>query len=114
MQHENFQKKEKTLDRTVTVWIMMRLSIEIHIKERRKSMKKKKWIKIAIGAAAALTGVLLVCFGEKIKTICVSLNSFRDENLAHTFQHTPEIQPTKKISCGDSTFEFAKDRKSVV
>ena len=90
---------------------MMRLSIEIHIKERRKSMKKKKWIKIAIGAAAALTGVLLVCFGEKIKTICVSLNSFRDENLAHTFQHTPEIQPTKKISCGDSTFEFAKDSK---
>lgn len=77
-------------------------------------MKKKKWIKIAIGAAAALTGVLLVCFGEKIKTICVSLNSFRDENLAHTFQHTPEIQPTKKISCGDSTFEFAKDSNTVL
>lgn len=38
-----------------------------------------------------------------------SLNSFKDENLAHTFQHTPEIQPTKKINKGENTFAFLKE-----
>ncbi|MFR4979060.1 MAG: serine hydrolase domain-containing protein, partial [Butyricicoccus sp.] len=31
----------------------------------------------------------------------VSLNSFRNKNLAYTFQHTPEIQPVKRIKRGD-------------
>ena len=38
-----------------------------------------------------------------------SLKSFKDENLAYTFQHTPEIQPTKKISRGDGPFQFLKE-----
>lgn len=50
---------------------------------------------IVVGAAAAV-GVVGISFGKKIKTLYQSLNSFKDENLAHTFQHTPEIQPTKK------------------
>ena len=38
-----------------------------------------------------------------------SLRSFKDENLAYTFQHTPEIQPTKKISRGNDPFQFLKE-----
>lgn len=43
-----------------------------------------------------------------------SLNSFKDENLAHTFQHTPEIQPTKKINKGENTFAFLKEDNTVL
>lgn len=46
---------------------------------------------------------------KKIKMLYTSLNSFKDENLAHTFQHTPEIQPTKKISKGGNPFAFLKE-----
>jgi hypothetical protein len=53
--------------------------------------------------------VLWLCFGEKIKILHTSLKSFKDENLAYTFQHTPEIQPTKKISRGDDPFQFLKE-----
>lgn len=60
-------------------------------------MKKKGMI--AVGAAAVV-GIAGISFGKKLKTLYTSLNSFKDENLAHTFQHTPEIQPTKKISRG--------------
>lgn len=72
-------------------------------------MKKMKWIWAAAGSIVVLAGIIWACFGEKIKTIYVSLNSFKDENLAHTFQHTPEIQPTKKISRGDNTFQFLQE-----
>ena len=72
-------------------------------------MKKKKWIAIAAGMIIVLTGVVWIGFGKKIKTLYISLNSFKNENLAHTFQHTPEIQPTKKISSGTDTFQFLKD-----
>ena len=53
--------------------------------------------------------MLWLCFGEKIKILHTSLKSFKDENLAYTFQHTPEIQPTKKISRGDDPFQFLKE-----
>lgn len=69
--------------------------------------EKKKIIVVAIG-------VLWLCFGEKIKILYTSLNSFKDENLAHTFQHTPEIQPTKKINKGENTFEFLKEDNTVL
>ena len=72
-------------------------------------MKKKKlFCKVIVGVAAVI-GVVCLCFGKKIKILYTSLNSFKDENLAHTFQHTPEIQPTKKISKGTDTFEFVKE-----
>ena len=64
--------------------------------------------KVMVGVVAAV-GVVCLCFGKKIKILYTSLNSFKDENLAHTFQHTPEIQPTKKISKGEDTFQFVKE-----
>lgn len=72
-------------------------------------MKNGKRIWIAVGGIVVLAGVILACFGEKIKTLYVSLNSFKDENLAHTFQNTPQIQPTKQISRGENTFSFSKE-----
>ena len=68
----------------------------------------KKTSVIVVGAVAAV-GVAGISFGKKIKTLYQSLNSFKDKNLAHTFQHTPEIQPTKKISRGEQVFSFAKE-----
>lgn len=72
-------------------------------------MKKKKLIAIVAGMIVVLAGVVWIGFGKKIKTLYISLNSFKKENLAHTFQHTPEIQPTKKISSAADTFQFAKE-----
>lgn len=71
--------------------------------------KTKRFWMVTVGAVAVITGVLWFCFGEKIKILYTSLNSFKDENLAYTFQHTPEIQPTKKISKGGNTFQFLKE-----
>lgn len=71
--------------------------------------RTKRFWKVTVGAVAVITGVLWFCFGEKIKILYISLNSFKDENLAYTFQHTPEIQPTKKISKGGNTFQFLKE-----
>lgn len=84
-------------------------------KERKMGyMKKKKlFCKVIVGVAAVI-GVVCLCFGKKIKILYTSLNSFKDENLAHTFQHTPEIQPTKKISKGTETFEFVKEDNAIL
>lgn len=68
-------------------------------------MKKKKIIGMTAIVVVAI-GILWLCFGKKIKILYTSLNSFKDENLAHTFQHTPEIQPTKKINKGENTWLF--------
>lgn len=75
---------------------------------------KMKWIGIAAAVIIAVIGVGLLCFGDKIKTIYVSLNSFKDENLAHTFQHTPEIQPVKKIARGEEVFQFPREENIVL
>lgn len=71
--------------------------------------KTKRFWMVTVGAVAVITGVLWFSFGEKIKILYTSLNSFKDENLAYTFQHTPEIQPTKKINKGEKTFQFLKE-----
>ena len=68
-----------------------------------------KWIGTVIVGGVAVAGVLWVSLGKKIKMLSVSLHSFKDENLAHTFQHTPEIQPTRKISSGQNTYQFLKE-----
>lgn len=68
----------------------------------------KQTCMIAAGAAAT-AGTLWFFLGKKIKMLYTSLNSFKDENLAHTFQHTPEIQPTKKINKGECAFQFLKE-----
>lgn len=73
-------------------------------------MKRKKRFGLAvIGVIAVITGTLLFCFGKKIKTLYTSLKSFKNENLSYTFQHTPQIQPTKKISKGENTVYFLKE-----
>lgn len=56
---------------------------------------------IAIGVIVLIAGILLLIFGKRLKRMYVSLNSFRDKNLAYTFQHTPEIQPVQRIKRGD-------------
>lgn len=58
----------------------------------------KKTSVIVIGAAAAV-GVVGISFGKKIKTLYQSLNSFKDKNLAHTFQHTPDLR--QSVQQGD-------------
>lgn len=81
------------------------------MKERKKiDMKKMKAVWIGVAAVAVVVGGLWLIFGKKIRVLYTSLNSFKDENLAYTFQHTPEIQPTKKISRGEGTFSFQKDK----
>lgn len=77
-------------------------------------MNKKKRILTIAASTAALAAVLWLVFGEKIKVLYTSLNSFKDENLAHTFQHTPEIQPVKKISRGTKVFEFRKQENTAL
>lgn len=72
-------------------------------------MKKMKKIGIATVCFAVMIGIVWMGFGENIKILATSLNSFKDENLAHTFQHTPEIQPTEKISHGAANFQFLKE-----
>lgn len=77
-------------------------------------MKKiKRFCMVTTGAAAAL-GILWMRFGKKIKVLYTSLNSFKDENLAYTFQHTPQIQPTKKISRGTEPLQFLQENNAVL
>ena len=82
-------------------------------KSKKGGNKMKKTSVIVVGAAAAV-GVVGISFGKKIKTLYQSLNSFKDENLAHTFQHTPEIQPTRKISRGNDVFQFLKEENAAL
>ncbi len=71
--------------------------------------KNKKWFWGILGGAAVAATVFGLVFGKKIKTLYTSLNSFKNENLAHTFQNTPSIQPTKKISRGAQAYQFEKE-----
>lgn len=64
-------------------------------------MRVMKKFMIAIGVIVLIAGILLLIFGKRLKRMYVSLNSFRDKNLVYTFQHTPEIQPVKRIKRGD-------------
>lgn len=72
-------------------------------------MKKMKVLCIVIAVVVTVFVVLWAVFGEKVKVLRTSLQSFKDENLSHTFQHTPEIQPTKKINKGGDAFQFIKE-----
>lgn len=72
-------------------------------------MKKIKVWSMVLAGIMVIFIVLWIVFGEKVKILYTSLNSFQDENLAYTFQHTPEIQPTKKINKGENPFLFKKE-----
>ncbi len=72
-------------------------------------MNQIKKAGIVIAGVVVAAGIVWGLCGKKVKMLYTSLNSFKDENLAHTFQHTPEIQPTKKISAGGDVFQFSKE-----
>ncbi len=72
-------------------------------------MKNVKRFCVAIAMITVTAAGFWFFFGEKIKILYKSLNSFKDDNLAYTFQHTKKIQPVKKIQKGEHTFEFLKE-----
>ena len=72
-------------------------------------MKLWKRLGIVLCCLALILGAIWFCFGERLSLLYRSLQSFKDENLAYTFQHTPEIQPTVTIQGGAAPFEFAKE-----
>lgn len=68
-------------------------------------MKKKMLVIVGI-IILIIVGIWLG-FHKQIKALYVSLNSFKDENLAYTFQHTPQIQPVAVIETGNQkVFQF--------
>lgn len=69
----------------------------------------KKIILILGGVMIAAVVLIMLVYSQEIKLLYRSLNGFKSENLAHTFQHMYEIQPTKKIKRGNGVFEFKKD-----
>ena len=70
-------------------------------------MKKKGMI--AVGAAAVV-GIAGISFGKKIKTLYQSLNSFKDKNLAHTFQQYPGDSADEENQQGRARLLFCKGR----
>lgn len=54
-------------------------------------MRKWKWFGIALGVVLVTAAVAGVLYGKQMKMLVVSFKSFQNENLEHTFQHTPEI-----------------------
>lgn len=72
-------------------------------------MKLWKRLGIVLCCLALIPGAIWFCFGERLSLLYRSLQSFKDENLAYTFQHTPEIQPTVTIQGSAAPFEFAKE-----
>ena len=72
-------------------------------------MELWKRLGIVLCCLALILGAIWFCFGERLSLLYRSLQSFKDENLAYTFQHTPEIQPTVTIQGSAAPFEFAKE-----
>ena len=72
-------------------------------------MKLWKRLGIVLCCLALILGAIWFCFRERLSLLYRSLQSFKDENLAYTFQHTPEIQPTVTIQGSAAPFEFAKE-----
>ena len=72
-------------------------------------MKLWKRLGIVLCCLALILGAIWFCFVERLSLLYRSLQSFKDENLAYTFQHTPEIQPTVTIQGSAAPFEFAKE-----
>ena len=77
-------------------------------------MNQIKKAGIVIAGVVVAAGIVWGLCGKKVKMLYTSLNSFKDENLAHTFQHTPEIQPTRKISRGNDVFQFLKEENAAL
>lgn len=63
------------------------------------------------GLAIVVVGVMTIgiAYGDTILLIYRSINAFKEENLAHSFQTMYEIQPSKKISKGEKVSKFEYD-----
>lgn len=69
----------------------------------------------------ALLGVVVVCttlvtayiYRKEIKLLYKSLNSFKDDNLANTFQNIYKIQPTREIKKGDNMYGFGRNEEGL-
>ncbi|MGL5479072.1 MAG: serine hydrolase domain-containing protein [Clostridium sp.] len=73
-----------------------------------------KIIGVLIGAALVCAAVTsIVIYRKKIKLLYKSLNSFKDENLANTFQNIYNIQPTREIKRGNNLYGFIKDEEDL-
>lgn len=67
---------------------------------------KKKMV-VIVGIIILIIVGIWLGFHKQIQALYVSLNSFKDENLAYTFQHTPQIQPVAVIESGNQeVFQF--------
>ena len=77
-------------------------------------MKKINCLKTAFCVILITAAVASALFGKQIKMLVISLKSFQNKNLAHTFQHTSEIQPTKKISAAETAFSFLKEENAAL
>lgn len=73
-----------------------------------------KIIGVLIGVALVCAAVTsIVIYRKKIKLLYKSLNSFKDENLANTFQNIYNIQPTREIKRGNNLYGFIKDEEDL-
>ena len=69
----------------------------------------KKYFRI--GLAIVVVGIMTIgiAYGDTILLIYRSINAFKEENLAHSFQSMYEIQPSTKISKGEKVSKFEYD-----
>lgn len=65
---------------------------------------------IVLSVILVLGCLFFVIFGKGIVAIYKSFKSFKPENLAYTFQHTPEIQPVTTIKSSDRPFLFLEGK----
>ena len=73
----------------------------------------KKIIVLAVVILILATIIIAFCYRKKIKLLYNSLNGFKDENLANTFQNMYKIQPTRKINKGNTISEFRRNTSTL-
>lgn len=74
-------------------------------------MKKIIIILLLTFLAVLLTAGFL--FRNRIKLLYTSLHAFKEENLARSFQHMAQLQPTKKVTASGPVFQFARNEVSL-
>lgn len=65
---------------------------------------------VTIGAAILVIGGI---YRNELKLLYRSLNGFKEENLAHTFQHIYDIQPTSLVQRGETISEFERNESEL-
>lgn len=65
-----------------------------------------------IGSVVVCTiAFLIFIYKKELKLLYKSLNSFKSENLANTFQKIYTIQPTREIEKGNNVYEFEREEE---